>query len=157
MSFLTMLQETRRKAVVDSSRTSAAKTKTMREKFTRNIVQIASETMEAVTFSQENGRLKVRDKAESLKVSRFRRRSSLLAPNWDVDQSLGELSSQISGYDGKMEPLDRSEQLTRWQESKKYTEKMEESWRIVYEKVRFSEDDRTERPIVVYQTIRNER
>lgn len=100
----------------------------------------------------------MRDKADHFQVSRFRRQS-LLDPGVDVDQTLSELSSQISGFDKSVDSLDRSEQLGLYQKSKRstYAQKMEQSWRIVYERVRFSDDDRTERPIVVYQTIRNER
>ena len=61
----------------------------------------------------------MRDKADNLKISRFRRHSSLLNPDIDVEQSLGELSLHISGCDQSMQALDRSEQLSLYYESKK--------------------------------------
>jgi len=47
--------------------------------------------------------------------------------------------------------------MKKEQEQQTQAQKLEESWRIIYERVRFSDDDRTERPIVVQQTIKNER
>lgn len=35
--------------------------------------------------------------------------------------------------------------------------RLKQSWYLVYERVRFTDDTHTERPIVVYQIIRNER
>ena len=37
------------------------------------------------------------------------------------------------------------------------TPKLDENWRVIYEKIQFSDDDRTQRPLVVCQTINNER
>ena len=57
----------------------------------------------------------------------------------------------ISALDRSVEENRRPDRLTREQEQYIATSlKMEESWRVVYEKVRFSDDDRVERPIVVY-------
>lgn len=111
LSYLTMLPEMSAKKTragpIQTMKTMK-KLKTIREKYTRDIVQIESASAKAIRFVQENGYLKVHETSDNLKVNRFRRSTSLYNPTFDADKSRDAMLSQISSYDQSLLMLDKS-------------------------------------------------